>query len=89
MEHHYAQWFQKVEVICSGVDIEPAVPHSCGRQIDHSSTSADTPLVYYCHTISIPLLDYLVLEVDSCLNSHQQRAMLSTHIEIISRMYSK
>ena len=37
---------------------------------------ADTPSSFYCRSISIPLLDHLLSEIESRFTTHQQTALL-------------
>ena len=71
IDKHHRQWFQKVEKMCSDIDVEPCLPRRCGRQTHCSNVPADTPSEYYCRTVSIPLLDHLLSEMDSHFSSHQ------------------
>ena len=41
---------------------------------------AETPSEYYCHSISIPLLDHLLSEMNSRFGKHQQTALLGLSI---------
>ena len=75
VESHHAEWYQKVEEMCSDVGVVPDFPRRCGRQTHHSKTPGDSLSTHYCHTISIPLLDHLISEMDSRFTSHQQRAL--------------
>ena len=36
--------------------------------------------IYYCHSISIPLFDHLLSEMQSCFSSHNQTALLGLSI---------
>lgn len=59
--------------MCTAVRIEPSLP---GRQIHLSNVPVDTPSAYLKRSISIPLLDHLLSEVDCRFNAHQQTALL-------------
>jgi hypothetical protein len=73
---YHASWYSVVETMCSDVSTEPSIPRRCGRQIHRSNIPADTPSEYYCRTISIPLLDHLLSEMQSRFTTHHQIALL-------------
>ena len=66
--------------MCSDIDVEPCLPRRCGRQTDCSNVPADIPSEYYFRTLSIPLLDHLLSEMDSRISSHQQRALFGLSV---------
>ena len=77
-DHH--QLVGKIEQMCSDVNIEPSLPRICGRQTHRSNVLADTPSVFYCRTVSIPLLDHLISETDTRFSSHQQTALMGLSV---------
>ena len=66
--------FHTVEQMCSDIGVEPSLPRRCGRQIHRTNVPADTPSTYYCRSVSIPLLDHLISEMDSRFSTHQKTA---------------
>ena len=80
MESHHAEWYQKVEEMCSEVGVVPDLPRRCGLQTHRPNTPGDSPSTYCCRTISIPLLDHLISEMDSHFSSHQQTALLGFYV---------
>ena len=64
----------------SDIDVEPCLPRRCSRQTHRSNVPGDTPSEYYCRTVSIPLLDHLLSEMDSCFSSHQQTALFGLSV---------
>ena len=77
---YHSQWFKKIEQMLANVGEEPSVPRRCGRQCHCSNVPADTPCEYYCCCISIPVLDHLLSEMESCFSSHQQTALLGLSV---------
>ena len=71
---------KKIEQILASVGEEPSLPRRCGRQRHRNNVPADTPSEYYCRCISIPVLDHLLSEMESCFSSHQQTALLGLSI---------
>ena len=80
IDKHHRQWFQKVEKMCSDIDVEPCLSRRCCRQTHRSNVPADTPSEYYCRTASIPLFDHLLSEMDSRFSSHQQTALFGLSV---------
>lgn len=73
--HHYS-WFSTAEKMCETIGTVPSIPRRCQRQTHRDNVPADTPSQYYCRTISIPLVDYLLSEMKSRFSSHQKTAIL-------------
>ena len=76
IDTHHSQWFSTVEKMCADVGTEPSLPRRCGRQIHRSNVPADTPSEYYCHSVSIPMLDHLLSEMKTRFTTHQKTALL-------------
>ena len=76
IDEHHSHWFRTVERLCSDIGVEPSLPRCCGWQTYHFNVPSDTPSVYYCQDISIPLLGHLLSEMESHFNTHQQTALL-------------
>lgn len=72
IDTHHSRWFSTVEKMCGDVDTEPSVPRRCSCQAHRSNVPASTPSEYYCRSISIPLVDHLLSEMQSRFSSHQQ-----------------
>ena len=76
IDTHHNRWFRTVKQMCSDIGVETSLPRRCGRQIHRNNTPAETPSVYYCRCVSIPLLDHLISEIESRFSTHQQTALL-------------
>ena len=76
IDTYHCQCFDTVKEICNGIGMEASLPRRCGRQIYRSNVPADTPSDYYRRCISVPLLDHLLLEMESRFSIHQQTALL-------------
>ena len=53
---------------------EPRIPRRCTRQIQRNNVPATTPSEYYKRAISIPMLDHLESEINSCFTELQSTA---------------
>ena len=58
-----------VEKMCGDVGTEPSFPRRCSRQIHQSNIPASSPSEYYCHSLSIPLVDHLLSKMHCFLQS--------------------
>ena len=76
IDEHHKQWVHAVQKVCSDIGVEPSLLRLCYHQIHCSTVPADTPSGYYCCSVSIPLLDHLLSEIESRFSTHQQIAML-------------
>ena len=56
---YHSQWFKKIKQILASVGEEPSLPQRYGCQCHCSNVPADTPCEYYCHCISILVVDHL------------------------------
>lgn len=57
--------FAEAANICESVGTEPALPRRCGRQRHRENTLADTPTDFFKRTVTIPLLDHIIMEMQS------------------------
>ncbi len=71
----HTQWFRCVEKMCQAVNTQPKLPRITGCQQHRSNHPASSPSEYYRLSISIPLLDHLLLEIDTRFSKHQQTAI--------------
>ena len=73
---HHDEWFLTISDMLSEVGVEPSIPRRCGRQIHRNNTPAESPSEYYKRTISIPVIDHLLNELQSRFSNHQRIALL-------------
>ncbi len=70
----HTQWFRCVEKMCQAVNTQPKLPRITGCQQHRSNHPASSPSEYYRLSISIPLLDHLLLEIDTRFSKQRYRA---------------
>lgn len=75
-----SEWFTVVEQMCDKVSVVPFLPRLCARQRNRFNTPAQNPSEYYRRVISIPLLDDLISELESCFSSHKQTALQGLYL---------
>ena len=75
VDKYHGQWFAEVEQLSGAIGTEPSLPRLCGRQTHRSNIPSQTPKEYYRRTITIPLLDHILTEMESRFSKHQQTAV--------------
>ena len=75
VDQYHSKWFSDIQAMCNNIGVEPTIPRLCGRQRHRSNTPAQSPLEYYRITVTVPLLDHLLSELDTCFSKHQQTAL--------------
>ncbi len=72
---YHRDWFGDVEEMCREVGTEPVIPRRCGKQHHHANTPAKTATDYYKRVITIPLLDHVLMELNTRFDTHQIQAI--------------
>lgn len=80
MDMYHSGWFKDVEKLCQSVGLQPSVPRLCSRQRHRDNVPADSPSEYYRRSISIPLVDHLISELDGRFSSHHQKALQGMYL---------
>ena len=74
---YHGQWFGEVEKMCDSIGVQPSLQHPCGRQCHHSNVPASE---FYRRTVTIPILDHLLSEIESQFSVHQGTALLRLYM---------
>ena len=69
-------WFQEIELMCRSVDVVPSITRRCARQRHRNNLPSDDPRTYYRRCISVPLVDHLLVELETRLSPHHRVALL-------------
>lgn len=80
VEEHHGRWFAEVEELCACMNTEPSLPRLCGRQRHRPNIPAQSPSEYIRRTISIPVLDHLLMEMKTRFDKHQQTAVQGLYL---------
>ena len=75
IDSHHCKWWSAIEGMCKIVSTTPVLPRRCGRQMHRDNVPAETPSEYYRRTISIPMLDHFIAEMETRFSTHQQTAL--------------
>ena len=79
-DFYHSTWFKTVSEMCSEVGTTPSMPRICGRQRHKASTPASNPSEYFRRTITVPILDHLLAELDKRFSSHQKTAFQGLYL---------
>ena len=79
VDSHHSEWFMTVTDKCSTVGTTPSIPRICGHQRHRPNTPASTPSEYF-RTITVPILDHLLAELNRRFNSHQTTALQGLYL---------
>ena len=77
---YHGQWFADVEKMCDSVGVIPSLPRLCGGQSHRSNVPAENPSEFYRRTITIPIMDHLLSEIESRFSAHQKTALLGLYL---------
>ena len=80
VDEHHGRWFAEVKELCAHVNTEPFLPRLCERQRHRPNVPAQSPSEYFRRTISIPVLDHLLLEMETRFDKHQQTAVQGLYL---------
>ena len=77
---YHDKWFGIILEMCMGVGTTPSVPRICGRQRHRASIPAASPSEYYRRTITIPILDHLLTELERRFSTLQKTALQGLYL---------
>ena len=77
VDFYHDKWFDAILKMCSEVGTTPSIPRICGRQRHRASTPAASPTEYYRRTITIPIVDHLLTELERRFSTRLSRSVLS------------
>ena len=75
VDQYHSKWFADVQQMCDSIGVEPSLPRLCGRQHHRSNVPGQNPSEYYRCTITIPMIDHLLSELETRFSKHQQTAL--------------
>ena len=80
VDYYHDKWFGIILEMCMGVGTTPSVPRICGRQRHRASIPAANPSEYYKRTITIPILDHLLTELERWFSTLQKTALQGLYL---------
>ena len=84
----HSEWFEEIDKMCRSMGVEPSLPRLCGRQQNRDNIPAQTPSQYHRRTVTIPVLDHLISEMNRRFSEHQKTAFLGLNL-ILSILVKK
>ena len=76
IDHQHDAWSQEIELMCRSVDVVPSIPWRCASQRHRNNVPADDPRTYYRRCTSVPLVDHLLVELETRFSPHHHVALL-------------
>ena len=72
IDSSHSRWFETVSKMCNEVGTTPLMPRICGGQRHRASILAYNPSEYFRRTVTAPILDHLLSELDKRFSSNQK-----------------
>ncbi len=72
VDFNHCWWFETVSKMCNKVATTPSIPRICGRQHHRASLPASNPSEYFRRTITVPILNHLLSELDKRFSPHKK-----------------
>ena len=69
-------WHEEALQLGGKVGVIPSVPRRCGRQCNRDNMPAEDSKTYFRHTLTIPFLDQLIVEMKARFSYTQRKAVL-------------
>ncbi len=76
IDQQHDAWFQKIELMCRSVDVVTSIPRMCARQRHMNNVPADDSRTNYRRCISVPLVDHLLVELETRFSPRHRVALL-------------
>ena len=80
VDSYHSKWFETVSKVCNEVGTTPSMLRICGCQRHRASIPASNPSEYFRRTITVPILDHLLSELDKRFSSHQKTAFQGPYL---------
>lgn len=80
VERYHNEWFTEVGKMCNGMGTTPSMPRLCSRQCHRLNVTASNPSEYYRRTITVPVLDHLLVELEERFDIHQRTALQGLYL---------
>ena len=79
VEKRHESWFSEAVTLAESVGTTPGKPRTTGRQVHRQNVPAESTTQYYCRSLSIPFLDYLISEI--------QTRFSNTNLEVMDALF--
>ena len=76
----HGKWFKETTDLAEELDVSPAKPRTCGRQTQRSNAPSESVEDYFKKTITIPLLDHILTEMNGRFGDLQVKASMGLHV---------
>ena len=76
IDSFYCNWYEESSLLGLKVNVQPSVPRTNNRQTQRTNTPATSESEYYKCSISIPLLDHILSEIESRFHESSERVTM-------------
>ena len=80
VDFNHCWWFETVSKMCNKVATTLSMPRICGRQHHRASLPASNPSEYFRRTITVPILNHLLSELDKRFSPHKKNAFQGLYL---------
>ena len=82
----HSKWYEKALTLSEEINITETTPRVVETQIHRSNTPAESVSDYYKRTITIPLLDHLMCELDYRFDSSKTEAIFNGFVIVPAKL---
>ena len=86
VDEFHSKWYKKALTLTEKINITETTPRAAGIQIYRSNTPAESVSDYYKRTITIPLLDHLMCELDYRFDSSKTEAIFNGFVTVPAKL---
>ena len=84
VDSYHSRWFETVSKMCNEVGTTPSMTRISDHQRHRLSIPASNPSEYFRRTITVPILDHLLSELDKRFSSHKKNCFSRSILGTIS-----
>ena len=86
VDEFHSKWYKKALTLSEKINITETMPRVVGTQVHRSNTPAESVSDYYKRTITIPLLDHLMCELDYRFDSSKTEAIFNGFVIVSAKL---
>ena len=86
VDEFHSKWYKKALTPSEKVNITERMPRVVGTQIHRSNTPAESVSYFYKRTVTIPLLDHLMCELDYRFDGSKTEAIFNSFVIVPAKL---
>ena len=84
VDSYHSKWFETISKMCNVARTTPSMPRICGHQCHWANIPVFNPYEYFRRTITVPILDHPLSELDKQFSSHKKNCFSRSILGTIS-----